>query len=224
MAKKIFVTYKYSDADVLSLNPFGTTTARDYVDRLQDLIDEEDHINKGEDDGTDLSDFKDETIASHLRDKIFDSSVTIIVISKGMKVSWQSDEDQWIPWEISYSLREHTREGRTSKPNALLAVVLPDRSGKYDYYMTEDACVYCHCTTYLTNTYFGIIKANIFNVKRPVFNDCTNHQPGNRVYTGYFSYIHSVKWPHFAQDINKYIDIALEINSHIDDYEISKTV
>jgi hypothetical protein len=224
MGKKIFVTYKYSDNDVLSLSPYSHTTVRDYVDKLQALIDKEDHINKGEEDGTDLSDFKDETIASQLRDKIYDSSITIIVISKGMKSSWEPEEDQWIPWEISYSLRSRTREGRTSKPNALLAVVLPDRNGRYDYYMSEDSCPYCHCTTYLTHTYFRIIRANMFNVKKPAFNGCTNHPAGNRVYTGYFSYIYSVKWPAFAQDLNRYLSIAVEINSNIDDYEISKEV
>jgi len=73
VARKIFVSYKHGDENVASLN--GETTARNYVEELIDLF-EDDEIYKGEG-NEDLSDFKDGTIEDHLKDKIYDSSMRL---------------------------------------------------------------------------------------------------------------------------------------------------
>ena len=140
MARKIFVSYKYADHLVQDLNIFeeveflGTkvkrkvqTTARHYVDKISEAIEEEDHIYKGEDDGESMESLSDETIASKLGDKIFDSSVTVALVSKGMKNSFLPENEQWMPWEISYSLKEQTRQDQRSKTNGVVAVVLQRR-------------------------------------------------------------------------------------------------
>ena len=220
MARKIFVSYKYADGSVLPLN--GGTTARAYVDVLIDLF-ENDEIYKGEG-NEDLSVFKDETIQTHLKDKIYDSSITLVLISPNMKDPWKQESDQWIPWEVSYSLKEITRNERTSLTNAIVAVVLPDLCSSYSYFLEEDTCNLCHCTTFHTDKLFRILRKNMFNIKEPTSNDCSNHSSNNPVYIGPFSYIYSVKWGNFIENTETYLQTAKSIREKIDDYAITKIV
>jgi len=221
MGKKIFVSYKYADKLVRQFSGhslwYNPTTVRDYVDILQSKIDHSDHIYKGEDDGEDMSSLADSTIGSKLGDKIFDSSVTIVFISKGMKEN-KPEKDQWIPWEISYSLREQSRKYANSKTNAILAVVLPDENGSYEYFMENNSA--CNSTTLKTNTLFAILRENMFNIKSPHTYPCN----GKTIYTGYSSYINTVKWDDFINNSNQHIDIAVDIWKNRDNYNIRKSV
>ena len=220
MARKIFVSYKHSDNNVEPIN--GETTARAYVDELIDLF-EGDEIYKGEG-NEDLSEFKDETIESHLKGKIYDSSVTLVLISPNMKDPWKKESDQWIPWEVSYSLKEITRNNRTSRTNAMLAVVLPDLLSSYSYFIQDDTCSSCHCRTLRTHTLFQILRNNMFNIKKPTSNGCPEHPINNPVYLGQYSYIDAVKWCDFIKDTEKYLQTAEYIREKIDDYNITKIV
>ena len=96
MGRNVFVSYKYSDAQVQDLDIyeieewFGnryskkiTTTARHYVDKLMEKLEKDDeHVYKGEDDGESMETLADSTIGSKLGDKIFYSSVTIVLVSR----------------------------------------------------------------------------------------------------------------------------------------------
>jgi len=217
MGKKIFVSYKYSDSLVAKLPDIFLTTARNYVDAFQKKIASTDHIYKGEDDGESLETLADSSISSKLGDKIFDSSITVVFISRGMK-DGNPEKDQWIPWEISYSLHEQSREGKTSKTNAILAVVLPDQFNSYQYYFQDNPG--CNSTTHMTNILFKIMRENMFNIKSADTRQCN----GTTIYSGYFSYIYCAKWDEFILDIDKYINIALEICTNKENYNLCKLV
>jgi hypothetical protein len=228
MGRKVFVSYKYSDNQVMDLNIYERnwlstykvqTTARHYVDKLSEILENDDHIYKGEDDGESLANFSDDHIASKLRDKIFDSSITIVFVSKGMKHFLLPEKDQWMPWEISYSLKEITRNDRTSGSNAVIAVVLPDQYDSYDYYITQDSI--CNCRSLNTPFLFEILRCNMFNEKAPTTSVCSN---GSTVYYGDSCYIQSVKWDDFKASHNFYLNKAMEIRDKIAKYNITKKI
>lgn len=150
MGKKIFISYKYRDNNVkMLIGAMQPTWPCDYVDYIKDNVLSEDDIYKGEESDEDISGWGDYRIWEHLKEKIYDSTITIVLISPNMKDEGRWQSSQWIPWEISYSLKETTRKDRTSHNNAILAVVLPDKSGKYDYYDE--------------NNLFPILRENIDN-------------------------------------------------------------
>lgn len=229
MGHKIFVSYKYADSDVKNISGhyYPADTVRTYVDKLADYISEtSEHIYKGEDDGEDLSKLSDDTIWEKLKDRIYDSTLTIVMISPGMRETWKTDRDQWIPWEISYSLKEVSRKNRnrrmvSSFSNAMLAIVLPDRQGSYSYYTYDNACCTSKCTTLKTDILFKILRSNMFNIKEPDSNVCSNN---SKIYHGDSSYITSVKWENFVKDPESYIQKAYDIQSKIEQYDITKEV
>ena len=152
MGRKIFVSYKYKDSDVQMLSMPGITQPTwvcDYVEYIKKYILASDDIYKGENQDEDISAWPEYKIEEHLKAKIWDSSVTIVLISPNMKEPYKWEKSQWIPWEIQYSLRETTRNDRTSHNNAILAVILPNKNGSYDYYNKDNL--------------FSILKSNINN-------------------------------------------------------------
>lgn len=234
MANKIFISYKYWDDSVYQ-NPFydkinnprfpntpmfAKVTPRSYVNQLNTVLSDY-AIQKWENDDEDLSKFKDSTIASKLRDKIYDSSVTIVLISPHMKDDQKEEIDQWIPWEISYSLREYSRNDRTSRTNGIIAVILPDANLSYSYFV--EYLQYCDCDLLKIHTpsLFTIIEKNFFNKKNPNISWC--QRCFNYHYKGldshYFVY---ATWNDFIKSPKKYINTALDRREHIDEYIIYK--
>lgn len=233
MGKKIFVSYKYADNDVENIigmkGKYLLCTVRDYVNKLEELLaDKTDHIYKGEFDGEDLSQLSEETIWEKLKNRIYDSTLTIVMLSKGMRVPYKEEKDQWIPREISYSLKAVSRTDSngnpvTSKTNALMAVIIPDRNGSYQYFTSKRNCCSASCTFYNSNSsvIFTIMRKNMFNQKSPDREVCDNE---HNIYYGDCNYMLCVKWEDFIRDIDAYVDKAYEIQDNQDHYNIVKEV
>jgi hypothetical protein len=231
MARKVFVSYKYGDTQVAPINDnsidsmtralFGAPTlVRHYVDKIVNALDETE-IYKGEEDGNDLSQFREDTIWTKLKERIRDSSITVVLISKGMKDLSLSDYDQWIPWEVSYSLRD--LNGNAA--NGLLAVVLPEENGTYDHYFTYSNCSHCNTRTHHHDRLFAILGNNMFNKKVATQQSCSSPIHNSNYHVGYdHSYIHQVEWHKFINNPSFYLDIAQNIRNNINNYKIQKIV
>ena len=223
MGRKVFISYKYADNQVENLgtyeyNIFGnrintTTKVRDYVNKLQAKIGSE-HINLGEKDGESLAQFSDKNIETSLKRKIRQSSVTIVLISKGMKIS-EDESDQWIPWEVSYSLRTVPNGFFVKQMNAILGVILPDENGNYDWYYTLN--INCDCTTHQTGKLFKILRDNTFNIFNKTFRECE----GQKIYLNEeASFFKTIKWQEFMNSPNYFIEKAIEIKNNKDAYDV----
>lgn len=229
MGRKIFVSYKYADEKVAKLQDrfyeevnsvmqwnYRNTRVRDYVDLIQDKIGK-DNINLGEKDGESLENFSDEKIETLLKQRIRQCSVTIVVISKGMKDNTKIEKDQWIPWEISYSIRVVPTGGNTKQMNAVLGVVLPDETGNYNWYYTSNS--ECNCTAHHTSQLFNILSDNMFNILEKEFRVCNGIQIHTKDEP---SFIKTIKWDDFmnGNSYNNYIDKAVEIKDDEESYDV----
>lgn len=229
MGKKVFVSYKYGDTLVKDMNKRDlkvnggklsfvprTTRARDYVDELQKKIGK-DNMNLGEKDGESLEDFSDKQIETLLKQRIRQCSVTIVIISKGMKDLTIGENKQWIPWEVSYSLRVVPTGGNTKQMNAVLGVVLPDETGSYEWYYRENPN--CNSITNQTGQLFKILRDNMFNILEKEYRECN----GSKIHTkSEPSLIKTVKWDSFMSGNNYdyYINKAIEIKDDEASYEV----
>ncbi|MHA1877822.1 MAG: TIR domain-containing protein [Promethearchaeota archaeon] len=216
---KIYTSYKYKDAGVRPLPGISGTTARQYVDLLQFYLDTHEHTNKGEEEGEDLSNLSEDRIRELLYNRIYDSTITIVLISKNMREN-KLEKDQWIPREISYSLSEHSRGGRTSHTNAVLAVVIPDENNSYEHFIKENTCSSCNSIILMTGSVFKIIGDNMFNHNNKDKTECINCVS----YWGDHSYICAVKWGDFINNVDRYLGCAIRANENISDYDIKKEI
>lgn len=188
MAHKTFISYKWSEA-------------QDLRDRIIDAMGEDSTYFKGEtSDSPDLTDTSTENIKKHLRDMMFDTSVTIVILSPHIK------ESKWIDWEIEYCLKLETRKDRTSRRNGVVGVIMKV-DGSYDWFkysvQKPDGCKENNYHTYLM---YDIINNNRFN-QNPVQYHCETCKSYDAL-TG--SYISFVEEDEFLSHIDKYIDNAYD--------------
>lgn len=227
MARKVFVSYKYADDQVAPVSEdmeMFSGTCRDYVDVIMQSLDGVE-IYMGEPGDNDLSQFTDETIRTHLKERIRGSSITVVLISKGMKNAGESEKEQWIPWEVQYSLTRTAYGNRRSNRNGLLAVIIPEEDGTYDHYFEYSNCSHCNTRTHKTSDLFDIVGKNMFNVKKPNKQSCPSPAHDSTYHIGNtHSYIYQVEWHKFIESPSKYIDIAEQLKNAEANYNLKKRV
>lgn len=201
MAHKTFISYKYSEAQNL----------RD--DIIAALGDDAIYYNGETSDSPDLTDTSTENIKRVLCDMMYDTSVTIVIISPHMK------ESKWIDWEIEYCLKNITRKGRTSHTNGIVGVIMKYNGG-YDWFkhhsINSDGC---HSSYYDESYLYEIIKNNRYN-QVPKRYSCPVCQTVNAL-TG--SYIAFVEEEDFLNNPQLYINNAYDKSENdADGYELTK--
>jgi len=201
MARKTFISYKYSEAQGL----------RDKI--VESLGDDAVYYRGETSESPDLTDTTAENIKKNLKDMMFDTSVTIVVVSPNMVKS------KWIDWEIEYSLKEITREDRTSATNGVVGVVMKS-NGSYDWLASSSANADgCSVRTIDGNKLYAIINNNRYNIKGDDAFACSHCKTYDRL-TG--SYISLINEDLFLKDPGLYIENAYEKSKNLDQYNISK--
>lgn len=186
MAHKTFISYKYDEA-------------QDVRDRIINSLGNDASYYMGEtSDSPDLTDTTTDNIKRVLKDMLYDTSVTIVVISPSMK------DSNWIDWEIEYSLKRVTRKGRTSQTNGVVGVIKKINGG-YDWFkykkMNSDGC---QVTCYHDDKVFRIINDNRFNQNPKVYS-CNTCKCIDALTGSYIAYVEEEE---FLSNPTKYIDNA----------------
>lgn len=115
MAHKTFISYKYSESKELR-------------DKIIEKMGEDAIYYNGENGfSPNKSDDSEDAIWNYLKDMIWPTSVTIVILSPEMLKS------SWIESEISYSLKKISRDGKQSKRNGVVAVI-KKVNGSYDWF------------------------------------------------------------------------------------------
>lgn len=188
MAHKTFISYKYSEAMGL----------RNRI--IEALGDDASYYNGETSESPDLTDTKTENIKKNLSDMMYDTSVTIVIISPHMT------ESRWIDWEIEYSLKNITRKDRTSHTNGVVGVIMKHNGG-YDWIKENaqgaDGCRY---VCYDSNKVYSIISENRFNQNPPTYS-CEKCQTVDPLTGSYISFIEEES---FLSNPQKYINNAYE--------------
>lgn len=200
MARKTFISYKYSEAQKL----------RD--DILEKLGDDAKFYQGETADSPDLTDTSTENIKKNLKDMMYNTSVTIVIISPNIKQS------EWIDWELEYCLKEITRKERTSYTNGIVAVI-QKVDGGYSWFKTQNQQLDgCSSSTYYSYLVYDIINNNRYNQEPSVYS-CDKCKSVSADTASYISYVEEEK---FLSDPNKYIEIAFEKSENYTNYNLTK--
>ncbi len=188
MAHKTFISYKWSEA-------------QDLRDRIIESLGDDATYYKGEtSDSPDLTDTSTENIKKNLKDMMYDTSVTIVIISPNIKKS------KWIDWEIEYCLKNIIRKNRKSHTNGVVGVIM-EVNGSYDWFKyLQTNSDGCSTLNYHTEKVYNIINNNRFN-QNPKKYSCDVCKSVDSLNGSYIAYVEEEI---FLNNPTKYIDNAYE--------------
>ena len=188
MAHKTFISYKYSEACGLR-------------DRIINALGTDAIYYKGEtSESPDLTDTSTENIKRNLSNMMYDTSVTIVIISPNMRAS------KWIDWELEYSLKNITRKNRTSHTNGVVGVIMK-YGGGYSWF--KESGTNCHgsfTTLYKMNKVYPIVSENHFNSNPPQWH-CSQCKTYDWLDGSYIAFIEE---DDFLANPRRYIDNAYD--------------
>lgn len=188
MAHKTFISYKFSEAQNLR-------------DDIIEALGEDATYYKGEtSDSPDLTDTSTENIKSKLKDMMYDTSVTIVIISPNIKQS------KWIDWEIEYCLKNITRKNRTSHTNGVVGVIMKYNGGYNWFKKTSNQDDGCSSSSYEDSKVYNIINNNRSNQNPKVYS-CDICKTIDALKGSYIAYVEEET---FLANPEKYIDNAYE--------------
>lgn len=201
MARETFIAYKYSEA----------TELRDEI--LEKLGNDARYYQGETAESPDMSGDKIDRIKNSLKNMIFQTSVTIVIISPNLKNS------DWVDWEIQYSLKEYKRQSTTSRTNGIIGVVMKYNGG-YDWLISSsqktDGCT----TRYIDNSkLYDIIKGNRYNLNTDDKYSCRTCQSFDQL-NG--SYIALVDEKTFLNNPSHYIENAYDKSKATKNYNLTK--
>lgn len=202
MARKTFISYKYNEA-------------RDVRDRIIQALGSDATYYKGEDGySQDLSGYTADTIKEHLKDMIYDTSVTIVVLSPNM------NESAWIPWELEYALKDIKRGDRRSHSNGIVAVV-KKVNGSYSWLRQDTVQADgCHTHSFDESKIPNVISANRCN-QEPKEYACSCCKSIDWLEGSYIAIINEDE---FLADSSRFIENAYEKSQRLWNYHLTKQV
>lgn len=152
MAHKTFISYKYSES-------------RELRDRIIRAMGKDAIYYNGENGfSPNKSNDSDNTIWNYLKEMIWPTSVTIIILSPNMLNS------SWIESEIKYSLEKISKNGVQSQRNGVVAVI-KKVSGGYNWFKYKVQKPDGHLINYYHEELVPpVIKLNRLNLKNPKYN------------------------------------------------------
>jgi hypothetical protein len=201
MARETFIAYKYSEAQDL----------RDEI--IKKLGNDASYYQGETAESPDLTCSTVDNIKENLKNMIFGTSVTIVIISPNLKKS------NWVDWEIQYSLKEYKRSSFKSRTNGIIGVVMK-LNGNYDWlissFQNPDGC----STRSIDNSLlYNIIKNNRFNLTTDGKYSCPTCKTFDQLNGSYISLIEEERFLNCPQ---YYIENAYEKSKNIGNYSLSK--